>query len=355
MKKFFASSTLPLGSKAREEIRLFRWGPNLFRWPCGSKVFVLDRAGAREIIRRFAKQANKLLVDYNHRSVAGISDKPAGWIHQGGLSVRVDGLWAKVEWLPEAKAAIERNEILYFSAVWFSDSKGRIVEIGPPGVTNEPAGVAMMRLTASKNAPIKQDTNTMTIVQLVTLAQDALAQKFPGASLFDLSEADKTLVYDLDGNRFVVGFAVDGEMVSINGEPALWSEPAPADAPTDGTPAQAEGQAASAKAGEVSALLATVATLETALKTEMVDRAIASLRVMPFQRDGLIARPLAEVQKFLASAKSPAHPALERSNVTPPPPQKEAASLHELTMREQLELHLRDPEKYKRLEAASRR
>ena len=67
---------------------------------------------------------------------------------------RPDGIWAKVEWTPAAKAQIEAKEYRYISPVFATTPDGLVLRIMHASLTNNPN----LELTAVASADVKQTT-----------------------------------------------------------------------------------------------------------------------------------------------------------------------------------------------------
>ncbi len=130
----------------------------------------------------------KMLVDYDHQSVAGlgIPAVAAGWIE--GLQNRANGIWALVQWTEKAVKHIVAREYRYLSPVLCCSPDSEVLSIKNVALTNSPnlhELTALMRMenpimnTAAKNDALGNDTTDFTdaemqdIRQLLKLPQDA--------------------------------------------------------------------------------------------------------------------------------------------------------------------------------------
>jgi len=86
----------------------------------------------------FEARGVDLVIDYEHQSLKGDRAPAAGWIKH--LEARADGLWARVEWTPQAREYLSRREYRYFSPVLRLNPETRkptvLMQVG---LTNVPA------------------------------------------------------------------------------------------------------------------------------------------------------------------------------------------------------------------------
>lgn len=104
----------------------------------GRPPFEVDAASLAEMAEAFAARGTDLVIDYEHQSLKGVQAPAAGWIKE--LKAREDGLWARVEWTPQAREYLKRREYRYFSPVLRLDSESRRpLELLNVALTNVPA------------------------------------------------------------------------------------------------------------------------------------------------------------------------------------------------------------------------
>jgi phage I-like protein len=124
-----------------------------------SGTFVLDEDAARLTVEAFAAQGNDLPIDYEHQSLGGTFSSPsgqapaAGWIK--GLTIvspnarptdgaLKPGLWAQVEWTPQAAEQLHSRQYRYLSpVVLVRRGDRRMVGLHSAALTNRPAIPAM--------------------------------------------------------------------------------------------------------------------------------------------------------------------------------------------------------------------
>ncbi len=287
MKQRLSLIALAKAGKAPAEIRLFKFGPN----ETTKGTFILDEAGAKDCLAKFKAYGNALAIDYEHQTFDASSNgavPAAGWVEQGGLTIKSDGLWATVAWNADAKALIESKQLRYYSPTFMTDDANRVIEILPIAVTNYPATIGMPSLLARALSNRRKTTMLKTIsLKFVSLAaamdaaQAAVAAKFgETAEVVDVTDAEIT--YTADGKTFVVAYTVDeasGE-IAFSGEPAeKASEAASAAAPAPGAPPVATKRVGIVTAAAFNALAAQVAGLQTQLaQKDDINAIVASMR-----------------------------------------------------------------------------
>lgn len=113
----------------------------------------------------------KMLVDFDHQAVhaakTGRGAPAAGWIV--GLELRMDGIWAKVEWLATTAQMIRQKAYRYVSPVFQHDPQGNIKRIINVALTNSPN----LELTALAAAEISMDKEMQELRDLLGLSADA--------------------------------------------------------------------------------------------------------------------------------------------------------------------------------------
>lgn len=90
-----------------------------------------SRAKLDAMLRNFSERVIQVdpAIDYDHEAVTGSSTRAAGWIEElRYLTDPTPGLWARVNWTPAAKQAIQDGEYRYISPEWrdeWTDNQGR--------------------------------------------------------------------------------------------------------------------------------------------------------------------------------------------------------------------------------------
>lgn len=277
-------SEIAANGVAPSEIRIFKLGVN----DTTHGPLLLDAKGGAEVLKRFVAYANDLSIDYEHDTFNPLSSGPkpaAGWVTQGGLEMRADGLYAKVAWTERAKQAIEAREYRYFSptvCTESSDAGERMVELLPIALTNFPATIGMQPLVAkAKQTMTKIYAASLTMI--VAAVEQACVGAYPGATGIVVLE-DGTVQYDSEGKRWSEGWTYDGQAATLGGSPTEL--------------ATASGSPAAPPAGDVPATEAQAAALGRAL---MMLTGLSCLKVqeqVKFWRD-----QVAEASKKLLSAE----------------------------------------------------
>lgn len=111
----------------------------------------MDAAIAADLIAELKKSGKPILYDYEHNSLWGDS-VAAGWITEL-VYVAGRGLFAKVEWVDDAAAAIAKKKYRYSSPLFYYDATGRVTQLVSVALTNNPAlgdlgAVALVRQAA---------------------------------------------------------------------------------------------------------------------------------------------------------------------------------------------------------------
>lgn len=98
----------------------------------------VDPESLAAVVAAFRSRGVDLVIDYEHQSLQGRQAPAAGWIKD--LEDRGDGLWARVEWTPQAKEYLRNREYRYFSPVLQLDPETRKpLALMQVGLTNVPA------------------------------------------------------------------------------------------------------------------------------------------------------------------------------------------------------------------------
>lgn len=100
--------------------------------------FEVDAPALQTMVAAFRSRGVDLVIDYEHQSLHGERAPAAGWIKD--LEAREDGLWARVEWTPQAREYLLSKEYRYFSPVLRLDQETRKpTMLMHLGLTNVPA------------------------------------------------------------------------------------------------------------------------------------------------------------------------------------------------------------------------
>jgi len=111
----------------------------------------VDEDSLRAMVAAFHSRGVDLVIDYEHQSLQGERAPAAGWIKQ--MEARADGLWARVEWTPQAREYLVNREYRYFSPVLRLDpASRRPTVLMHLGLTNVPAIKALPPLVAKAGA-----------------------------------------------------------------------------------------------------------------------------------------------------------------------------------------------------------
>jgi phage I-like protein len=100
--------------------------------------FKVDEKSLGTMVAAFQSRGVDMVIDYEHQSLQGERAPAAGWIKH--LEAREDGLWARVEWTPQAREYLRTKEYRYFSPVLRLDPDTRKpIALMHLGLTNVPA------------------------------------------------------------------------------------------------------------------------------------------------------------------------------------------------------------------------
>ncbi len=113
----------------------------------GRPPFEVDEESLTAVVAAFEARGVDLVVDYEHQSLTGERAPAAGWIKE--LTAKDDGLWARVEWTPQAQEYLRNREYRYFSPVLQLDpDRRKPVALLQVALTNVPAMKGLEPLVA---------------------------------------------------------------------------------------------------------------------------------------------------------------------------------------------------------------
>jgi phage I-like protein len=191
--------------KPPTEIRLFAFGKNKTL----KGEFILDDAGAKDIMDFYEEHGIELSFDYEH---AALSDPPgeapaAGWYK---LEKREDGLWATgIKWTKKATEYLENREYRFFSPAFVTDAGKRITRIINAALTNIPATINQKPLMALVGLGMSFD-------QVHRDLNLAIRQAFNDAWIVEVFT--DSVVFEHHGKLFSVSYHLEGEKVMLDGE-----------------------------------------------------------------------------------------------------------------------------------------
>jgi phage I-like protein len=177
-----------------------------------------------------------MVIDYEHQTLTGAEAPAAGWIKE--LDPRQDGLWARVEWTPNAYDRIMNREYRYISPVIELDKARYFTRLLNVALTNYPAINELSPLTLKKEMVKENDRVKGKLLEIFDLKTETeegeiLAAVKHGRQavefLEDLSELlgvkpntseIKGAVLALKASRDVIGRLQD-EVDRLNSERAL--------------------------------------------------------------------------------------------------------------------------------------
>lgn len=119
--------------------------------------FVFDEKAAKELLEKFNRRQNDLVIDYEHQTLTGAEAPAAGWIKALSYDP-LQGLWADVEWTPRGAEYVKNKEYRYLSPVIrIRKSDNRAVELHSAALTNDPAIDGMVPIANKAGNKNKED------------------------------------------------------------------------------------------------------------------------------------------------------------------------------------------------------
>ena len=139
------SSKLPEDGSVPEWIEILPLGE--FDTNADDKRGPFRADGAKVIAATNERGLDRLSIDYDHRTYTASDSRAAGWIRE--LKVDGDALKARIEWTPDAAAAIKKKEYRFVSPVFKcqpdnpdapeDEVSGDVLFIRGAALTNDPA------------------------------------------------------------------------------------------------------------------------------------------------------------------------------------------------------------------------
>ena len=292
---FIACQGHPLPPTAPEWIRVAPYGAWVH--PEAGR-FEVTADNAREMVANHQRVGMDRVVDFEHQTLHGGKAPAAGWIK--AVENRSDGLWARVDWLDDAKQMIEARQYRYFSPVF--DFKAKDPRSGKPigallhsiGLTNDPfleSDIVPLAAKAEHGPATNHEETDMALADIAKdlgLPEDATEEEIR-AKLVELRDAEPETPAVLKALREELGLPEDADDDAIKaGVVALKAAP-PVDPPTKG-----DGVAElAAKVDTLTASLDDANKQLVALKgsqavtaaTAMVDAAVKAQKLAPALRE----------------------------------------------------------------------
>jgi hypothetical protein len=223
---FLAAVATGTKPKAPTEIKLFSLGEN----ETMHGKFTLDAEGGASILEAFKRFGNDMAIDYEHQTFEKSSGPVpvAGWIPQGGLSMRDDGLYAAVKWTAKATELIEALEYRYTSPVFLHrkspEGVARVFELQPVALVNYPARMGMDPLIA-KGAK-QHDARSFDRLSVdgapsfdsIRNAVERAFEKISGSFGYITDIFDDAAIVSTGGKLFRIAYRMEGDAAVIEGE-----------------------------------------------------------------------------------------------------------------------------------------
>lgn len=230
-----AYAALPVAEIGEPPVAFRIWSAGENETDHGS--FTFDEKAAASVMAAYKERGNKLSIDYDHKSLdtsgPATAGKAAGWFVPEVRAVEGGAeLWAsQVEWTPAAAKALSEKEWRYFSPAFDVDKKSkRIVHLVNVALTNVPATHNLEPLVARGGRVSARDERVrasigMSFNELRSLLDGALAERIPrdphgspmGPHISDVFDA--TIVYELDGKIYELGYTFDGKTATLAAAP----------------------------------------------------------------------------------------------------------------------------------------
>lgn len=100
--------------------------------------FIVDEECFKLMNAHMQRRAIDIVIDYEHQTLEGVQAPASGWIKE--LSLKTDGIYAKVEWTAKAKVFLANKEYRYLSPVILvRESDKKAVILHSVALTNTPA------------------------------------------------------------------------------------------------------------------------------------------------------------------------------------------------------------------------
>jgi phage I-like protein len=161
------------------------------------KTWRMDAAVARKIAA-LASAEKPILYDYEHNSAKGRDSRAAGWIDRL-VHVPGKGLYAHVDWTPQAAEAIKRKEYRYSSPYFSFDAKtGALSRLLSVALTNTPA-LTELDAVGLHFQPAKESEMDKDEIVALTVERDSLKTQL--AALNSERDALKTALAALEAEK----------------------------------------------------------------------------------------------------------------------------------------------------------
>lgn len=100
--------------------------------------FTVDAESFRSIKDHIQHRNVDVVIDYEHQTLANVQAPASGWIKE--LSLKSDGIYARVEWTKRGKSYVLNKEYRYLSpVVGVRKEDGKVIKLHSVALTNAPA------------------------------------------------------------------------------------------------------------------------------------------------------------------------------------------------------------------------
>jgi phage I-like protein len=176
------------------------------------------RADGPAVIAATLKRGiDRVSIDYDHRTFTASDSRAAGWIRE--LKIEGEALMARVEWTPDAAAAIKKKEYRFVSPVFKcqpddpdakeDDISGDVLFIRGAALTNDPALTMTAILSTARTVTMKG--KAMKMSEICATLEKAFPKHSPEQIQELATHAASMQAHDDDGGTDVPNDAEDGD------------------------------------------------------------------------------------------------------------------------------------------------
>ncbi len=139
--------------------------------------FTVDAESFRSIKNHIQYRNIDVVIDYEHQTLANVQAPASGWIKE--LSLKSDGIYARVEWTKRGKSYVLNKEYRYLSpVVEIRKEDGKVTKLHSVALTNAPAIHGMTPIINSiysrqdEREEEELDLDTKHILKMLNVSED---------------------------------------------------------------------------------------------------------------------------------------------------------------------------------------
>ena len=152
----------------------------------------VDLESLSAMVSSFKSRGVDVVIDYEHQSLQGERAPAAGWVKE--LEARGDGLYARVEWTPQAQEYLRNREYRYFSPVLRLDPETRKPQIlMQVALTNVPAIKGLAPLVAKQQEETSRGVVVRGMEMTANREKGKMREKLKGLMGLDPGTQDESL------------------------------------------------------------------------------------------------------------------------------------------------------------------